>query len=108
MPCDSVQQSKVEFLATSTDLDLLTKALEKMGWTVTRNGDVLNFSKGYYETGSFNKKTGRMTLPESADLDEIKRGYSEEVVTTQAKKHGWQVSWSTNKAGKREALVVKR
>jgi len=107
MPCDTIQTSKVEFLATSTDLDLLTKSLEALGYEVRRSGNMIRFSK-YGRQGSFNKTTGELTLDSNWDGNEIKRGYSEQIVQSQADKHGWKISWSTNDDGEREATVMKR
>jgi hypothetical protein len=98
----------VEFLATSTDIELLTKALGSLGFSsVTLQGQVLTFQtqKGM---GSFSKETGKLILPASCDVNEIKRAYSAEVVQLQASKHGWKISWSTNAEGHRQASVQRR
>lgn len=108
MPCDTVQESKVEFLEKSTDVKLLAEALRKLGYRVTENEEGLAFSKGYGWNGTYESKTGKLTLPEQQDGNEIKRAYSEEVVNHQARKFGWQISWSTNPQGTKTAKVVKR
>lgn len=107
MPCDTVQTSKVEWLATSTDTDLLMKGLTALGYDVEKRGNVIYFSK-YGRTGTFDKATGKLTLDSSWDGAEIKRAYSEQIVESQASKHGWKISWSTNADGDREAIVMKR
>ena len=111
MPCDSVQQSQVEFLEKSTDTDLLTKALEKMGYTVVDRGTYLQFQR-YGTTGTYEKKTGKITSTgsyETVDTAELKREYSVQVVEKQAKKFGWSLSWSTSPTtGNQVAKVVKR
>ena len=68
------------------------------GLTVYQNG----------QRGTYDAATGQLTLPESWDSNEFKRAYSEQVVTSQAEENGWEVSWSTNEAGNREAEVTKR
>jgi hypothetical protein len=112
MPCNTIQQSKVEFLPKSTDTGLLTQALERLGFEVSKQDDRLNLlgrdSYGYYSSGSYDSKTGRLELSSSWDTNEIKRGYSEQVIEIEARKFGWQLQWSTNKAGHREASVLRR
>ena len=108
MPCNTIQRSKVEFLATSTDIALLTKALGSLGYSsVTLQDQVLAFQtqKGI---GSFSKETGKLILPASCDVNAIKRAYSVEVVQSQASKHGWKIAWSTNAQGHRQASVQRR
>ncbi len=108
MPCNTIQRSKVEFLATSTDIPLLRDALQSLGYTVTgfRN-QVLGFRTGN-EIASFNKATGQLTLPVSCDVNAIKLAYSAQIVQSQAAKHGWKIAWSTNAQGRREAMVQRR
>jgi hypothetical protein len=111
MPCDSIQQSQVEFLEKSTDTKLLTKALEAMGYHVVDRGDLLQFSNGGV-SGTYEKKTGKITSTgyyATIDTAELKRQYSGQVVEQQAKKFGWNLSWSTNPTtGNRQAKVLKR
>jgi len=111
MPCDSIQQSQVEFLEKSTDTKLLIKALEKMGFVVTENDQYLTFTKSGI-SGTYEKKTGKVTSRGyygTLDTAELKREYSGQVVEQQAKKFGWNLSWSTSPTtGNRVAKVVKR
>lgn len=108
MPCNTVQNSKVEFLAQSTDLCLLREALAHLGFQVFASSETLLtfFKEG--QRGFFDKQSGRLQLAESWDSSEIKRAYSEQVVESQAKRFGWQLEWSTNAAGRREAIVRRR
>lgn len=112
MPCNTIQQSKVEFLPKNTDTALLTQALERLGFEVSKQDDRLILlgqdNYGYYGSGSYDAKTGQMELSSGWDINEIKRGYSEQVIESQARKFGWQLQWSTNKAGHREANVLRR
>ena len=108
MPCWSIQESKAEFLAKSTEPELLATALEKLGYTVDRVSDtVLVFRKGG-ASGSYDARTGRMELAQGSELNEIKRAYSEQTVESQARKFGWQLEWSTNAAGRRQAVMQRR
>ena len=108
MPCNTVQTSQVVFNAQATDRKILSDALRALGFAVTENGEALSFAgpRGY---GNFRTATGELTIASNSfDAAEIKRAYSEQVVTTQAKRFGWQLSWKVNASGNREATVVKR
>lgn len=94
MPCNTVVTSKVEILARSTDPALLGLAFDALGVART--------------SWTFNKETGDLSMPRYIAIDEVKRAYSEQVVISQARKFGWQLSWKTNSSGNREARVVKR
>src|SRR5437879_1772493 len=56
MPCYTIQQPHVEFLAKSTELTLLTEALRKLGFEVTELSGRLDLRKrdpnGYFRSGS--------------------------------------------------------
>jgi hypothetical protein len=106
MPCDTVRSVTVEFSA-ATDMAILTAALEASGYTVRQNEHTLFFDKGY-RTQQFDKRTHKLIVDQNVDVGQIKRGYSEQVVESQAQKFGWKVSWSTNAAGNREAAVQRR
>jgi hypothetical protein len=112
MPCYTIQQSHVEFLAKSTDLTLLTEALRKLGFEVSELDHRLVLRKrdpnGYFRSGSYDRTTGRLELDSAWDVNEIKRAYSERVVESQARKFGWQLEWSTNAPGHRQATVLRR
>jgi hypothetical protein len=47
-------------------------------------------------------------LPQACDVNAIKCAYAEQVVQSQAIKHGWRVSWRTNAQGHRQAMVQRR
>lgn len=108
MPCNTIQTSKIEFKADATNVDLLSDALRALGFNVNRQGDVLGFSKsGAY--GKYAITSGELEVASPfLDAAAVKRAYSEQVVMSQAKKFGWQVSWKVNSSGNREARVVKR
>ena len=112
MPCYTIQQSHVEFLAKSTDLTLLTEALRKLGFEVTEVSGRLDLRKrdpnGYFRSGSYDRTTGRLELDSTWEVNEIRRAYSERVVESQARKFGWQLEWSSNAAGHRQATVLRR
>ena len=107
MPCWTIQKSMVEFLPQSTDMSLLTQALRARSFLVENAGTGLLFSKDN-RAGSYTAKTGRLELPETWDVNDIKRAYSEQVVESQARKFNWQLQWKTNATGNREATVVRR
>ena len=112
MPCYTIQQSHVKFLAKSTDLTLLTDALRKLGFEVAQLDGRLVLRKqdgnGVFRLGSYDRTTGRLELDGAWDVNEIKRAYSERVVESQARKFGWQLEWSTSAAGHRQASVLRR
>lgn len=95
MPCYQVQVASVNL--NKADHELLAKALEKLGYTVSRQGKTLIFSKGNVSGTYKNDKLevqarGGAKLP---DTDEIKRAYSEKVIQRMADKYaeeGWEVS----------------
>lgn len=97
----------MEFLATTTDLNLLAEALRALGYQVRETKTGLYYSK-YGSTGTYNKASGRLDTRGDLDIDEVKRGYSVQVVNSQARKFGWKVSWKLNDAGNPEAEVEKR
>lgn len=107
MPCDSVERTKVEFLAKSTNLTLLADGLRAHGFAVTETRQGLSIYK-YGQSGTYEKSTGRLNIPLNWDSQEFKRAYSEQVVTSQAKENGWEIEWRTNEAGNMEAEVTKR
>lgn len=109
MPCDTIQLSTVEFLEASTNVDLLKKALQKMGFQVYDTGTHLRFSK-YGLNGTYTKATGKIETSgySKLDVNQVKQNYSEQVVENQAQEFGWEVSWGTNENGEREATVIKR
>ena len=108
MPCWTVQESKVEFLATSTDTELLAAALEKLGYSVARAPEGMLVFRKDGASGSYDPRTGRLEFPQDSDVNEIKRAYAEQTVESQACKFGWQLEWSTNAAGHRQAVVQRR
>jgi len=107
MPCDSIERTKVEFLAKSTDVKLLAKGLKARGFSVNLQGHMLYFSR-YGQSGNYNAQTGRLDVPESTDTNEFKQAYAKEVVNSQAEENGWEVEWRTNESGNEEAVVEKR
>ncbi len=112
MPCNTIQQTKVEVLPKNTDTGLLTQGLERLGFEVSKQDDRLILlgrdTYGDYGSGSYDATTGRLELSNDWEINEIKRSYSEQVIESQARKFGWQLQWSTNKAGHREAVVLRR
>lgn len=93
MPCDTIQLSQVEFLATSTDANLLAKGLKTAGFNVMVYADshTVSFSKGG-RRGTYNSQTGELEIPQSWDSNEIKRAYSQAVVSYAAEQYGWTLT----------------
>jgi hypothetical protein len=108
MPCWTVQESKIEFLATNTDTELLATALERLGYAVARVPEGMWVLRKDGVSGSYDPRTGRLELPQDCDVNEIRRAYSEQTVESQARKFGWQLEWSTNATGHRQAVVQRR
>lgn len=108
MPCNTIQRSKVEFLAASTDISLLAEALRSLGYSgIARQDDSLIF-RTPQGAGNYNRATGKLVLPQSCEVNTIKRAYSERVVQSQAVRRGWKIAWRTSAQGSREAIVQRR
>jgi hypothetical protein len=107
MPCDQIIRTQVQFLERSTDLKLLKKSLEQHGFSVRQTATGLTFSRGWGEQGSYEARTGKLTLPESVDVNDIKVGYSKEVVNDQAAKFGWNVDWAEDEEGNPTTKITK-
>lgn len=108
MPCDQVITCRVHLLEKATDLKLLKKALENLGFQVRETATGLSFSRGYRESGTYEKSTGKLNLPETVNGNDVKVEYSKETVNDQAAKFGWDVEWETNEEGQPEAQVSKK
>lgn len=89
MPCDQVRAITVEF-GVGTDLDLLTKAAEKLGYRVVRNQET-NRLDLFDQYGSWQGvyEAGKLTLDE-ARINSMKKAYSTQVVESSARRFGWQ------------------
>jgi hypothetical protein len=108
MPCDQIILTHCEFLPNTTDVKLLKLALEAQGFTVRETATGLSFTRGYREQGSYEKRSGKLTLPESVDGNSVKVGYSTEVVKEQASKLGWNDSWDVDEEGNPTVEISKR
>jgi hypothetical protein len=86
MPCDSIITVDLEL--KNANLALLTKAINKIGQNayiqLRDNGLVWN-------GGSYDKKTGILSVQNEADGKLIKRAYSGEIVKSQASRFGWNI-----------------
>jgi hypothetical protein len=99
MPCDQVIATPVVFekLAHKVEhIDLLAAGLKELGYViVNRTGgfNIHNRSFGGREsTGTYIK--GVFNVPErwSLDLNRVKQAYSAQVVMSQAKRFGWNLT----------------
>lgn len=107
MPCDSIIQSSVEFLPTSTDVKLLADALTALGYEVSSYQTTIRFSE-FGRSGSYETATGKLTMPTDWDSAAVKKAYSKEIVNSQAKRFGWKVTWKKDDEGNETADVEKR
>ncbi len=108
MPCDSIISVRVSLLEKSTDVKLLKKALENLGFQVRETATGLSFSRGYRESGSYEKSTGKLNLPVTVDSAAVKVEYSRETVNDQAQKFGWDVEWDEDEEGNPHAVVQRK
>ena len=57
---------------------------------------------------TFDRATGELTFNSRwAEIGEIKRAYSEQVVTQTAQRNGWSLKWTVNASGNRQAEVLR-
>jgi hypothetical protein len=108
VPCNTILRSKIEFLPTSTDIRLLTEALRALSFTDIVQVGELFFFRTRQGAANYNTATGKLVLPNSLDVNVIKRAYSEQIVQSQAARHGWKTAWSTNSEGRRQVIVQRR
>ena len=88
MPCYTNQTATVLF-GKNTDPELLQMAMQSLSIDYT-----------------FDRATGQLTYNTRwAEISEIKRAYSEQVITQTAKRNGWSLAWSVNASGNRQAEV---
>ncbi len=93
MPCWSQQTSTVSFSA-NTDLKLLAKALEGLGFVVRLDvaSKALLFSNASTgQSGTFQDGSLTIKSAKKEDMNVFKRAYSTEVVRSAAQRFGWQV-----------------
>jgi hypothetical protein len=93
VPCYQIQQTSVNL--NNADHTLLAKALEKLGYTVYRNGKTFTFRKGAVSGSYGNNKLSVQSNGELPDTDEMKRAYSEQVIKAMADKYaneGWEMT----------------
>jgi len=86
MPCNTTQVSTVEI--GKLNPELLVAALAAMKLAPRQSGAVIYFGN----RESYNTETGKMQMAWNRSANEIKRAYSAEVVKSQAKKFGWQLT----------------
>ena len=93
MPCYTVQTASVEL--NNVDHATLAKAMEKIGYTVLRQGKNFTFRKGGV-SGSYqnNKLNMQSTGGARIDTDAIKRSVSEQIIQDKAEEYqdqGWEM-----------------
>ena len=98
MPCYSVRTVSVEFRVAN--IELLKKALEKVGWKVNNEIDngalsIMKKDGSYMDSVSINFDNSKISsryMDEKKLTDfsyELKRAYSEQVISEVAKKQKW-------------------
>jgi hypothetical protein len=90
MPCYTIQKSKVEFLANTTDTNPLAAGLRQLGFKVTQTPEGLHFEKAG-GSGTYASASGLLQMDKCWDASELKRAYSEQVVESQARTFGWRL-----------------
>lgn len=93
-------------MATTTDPQLLASGLRSHGYTVHQNGPILTITRGW-ESGTYDTRNGRLTLPRSWDSQEFKRAYSHAVIEQKAQENGWELEWGKDEDGNEQATVRK-
>ncbi len=101
MPCDQIQIVSVEWSMKSTDLALLTAALNALGKeAVLDKGSALvspriRFAGGVFQDGKFKYTStyyARISQQQAAqEVAKLKQAYGAEAVKATAKKWGWQI-----------------
>lgn len=92
MPCYTNQVATVRF-GKNTDAELLRIALQSQGISA--------------QNYTFNRETGELTTFRAVNLSQLKQAYSEQVIIQTAKRNGWELQWSVNKSGNRQAEVIR-
>lgn len=107
MPCDSIRITNVQWSAT-TDPEVLIAALRAKGFTLAVRPGRIGFWRGSLQ-GGYTTATHQMEIgnAQPGTEAELKRAYAEESVNASARENGWEIDWTTNESGNREATVVR-
>jgi hypothetical protein len=98
MPCNTMTRVKLEL--KKANMDLLKKAVEGIyGRVYVESKDRISWSGGSYD-----RNTGMLTVRSESEGNGIRRAYSTEIVTAQAKRFGWTMK----QTGTNQYEVVKR
>lgn len=90
MPCNTISRYSVEL--TNRNPAILRRALEAMGFTVTQNGDRLQFNGTNRETGQYHSGSyanGKLSYTGELNTNTVKQSYAAQVLEAKAKKYGW-------------------
>lgn len=94
MPCDTIQRSSVSLELRADNEQLLVTALKNLGYAVQKIGETVCFTTREGHRGVFAK--GKLNLSgyrvEQFNTNIIRRAYSVEIVKSQSKRFGWQLS----------------
>lgn len=86
MPCNTISKVQVDFGKLASP-ELLEQTLDALGLNPVRDGYKIHFGQGEW----INIKSGQAQLQRGRDVADLKRAHSKTIVTTQAKRFGWQV-----------------
>lgn len=104
MPCYTNQTATVQF-GKNTDLELFAGAMRSLGYGMVK----VQNDRVYFYGGTFDKASGNLTWEGyvTVDVTKVKQAYSEQVITQTAKRNGWELQWTVNKSGNRQAEVLR-
>ncbi len=94
MPCETITSVTLEL--KNANLDLLKKALEKLGYLVNKVSHGLQFRKK--STFNYYSQTGEFNAEDFESANAIKQAYTSQLVQDKASRFGWKVkTLSANK-----------
>lgn len=103
MPCwRMISQQTVRGDLSGCDLDHVAEGLRAEGWHVYRRRDGgMVVVKGTIK-GTIRGDGQVVLVGQGADLNEIKRAYSRQVIAATAKRYGWKQTRTSDRRGKME------
>ena len=104
MPCYTQNTASIEF-GKNTNVGMFKEAAKVLGEHLySESATRLDYFSFRLDNGQLVYDPVRFTPDKLAQL---KRAYSEQILIATAKRNGWQVSWTTNKSGNRQAEVIR-
>lgn len=91
MPCDQIRTMTCTL--EGANLEILKRALTRLGYNVTANARTGSLSAYHRESGDSLSYDGhRLRAPVGTDMNLIKRAYSRATVDSAAQRYGWRVN----------------